>query len=122
MRILYDASRLMSRADRSAPTGVDRVCLAYAEWLLSRPDVVTIPVRGRKNRLVALHASCRQVLECYQAQWRAASSLAAPVFAQNSIDTLPKSTNCWLSANTRTMLSGFDSAVAKSPGQFTPSL
>ncbi|OGN52113.1 MAG: glycosyl transferase family 1 [Caulobacterales bacterium RIFOXYB1_FULL_67_16] len=54
MRILYDASRLMSRADRSAPTGVDRVCLAYAEWLLSRPDVVTIPVRGRKNRLVAV--------------------------------------------------------------------
>ena len=56
MRILYDASRLMSRAERSAPTGVDRVCLAYAEWLLSRPDVVTVPVRGRKNRLVAVKA------------------------------------------------------------------
>ena len=54
MRILYDASRLMSRADRSAPTGVDRVCLAYAEWLLSRSDVTTIPVRGRKNRLVTV--------------------------------------------------------------------
>ena len=54
MRILYDASRLMSRADRSAPTGVDRVCLAYAEWLLSRPEVTIIPVRGRKNRLVAV--------------------------------------------------------------------
>lgn len=54
MRILYDASRLMSRADRSAPTGVDRVCLAYAEWLLSRPEVTVIPVRGRKNRLVAV--------------------------------------------------------------------
>ena len=54
MRILYDASRLMSRADRPAPTGVDRVCLAYAEWLLSRPEVTIIPVRGRKNRLVAV--------------------------------------------------------------------
>ncbi|MDQ1154650.1 glycosyltransferase family 1 protein [Brevundimonas sp. SORGH_AS_0993] len=52
MRILYDASRLMSRADRSSPTGVDRVCLAYAEWLLARPDVLVLPVRGRKNRLV----------------------------------------------------------------------
>ena len=54
MRILYDASRLMSRAERSAPTGVDRVCLAYAEWLLASPNVTTIPVRGRKNRLVAV--------------------------------------------------------------------
>lgn len=54
MRILYDASRLLSRADRSAPTGVDRVCLAYAEWLLARPDVTLIPVRGRKHRLVAV--------------------------------------------------------------------
>ena len=51
MRILYDASRLMSRADRSAPTGVDRVCLAYAEWLLGAPGVAVLPVRGRKNRL-----------------------------------------------------------------------
>ena len=42
MRILYDASRLMSRAERSAPTGVDRVCLAYAEWLLARPDVLVL--------------------------------------------------------------------------------
>jgi len=54
VRILYDASRLLSRADRSAPTGVDRVCLAYAEWLLARPDVTLIPVRGRKQRLVAV--------------------------------------------------------------------
>ena len=54
MRILYDVSRLLSRAERTAPTGVDRVCLAYAEWLASRPDVVMIPVRGRKGRLVTV--------------------------------------------------------------------
>ena len=54
MRILYDVSRLLSRAERTAPTGVDRVCLAYAEWLAARPDVVMIPVRGRKGRLVTV--------------------------------------------------------------------
>ena len=70
MRILYDASRLLSRADRSAPTGVDRVCLAYAEWLLSRPDVTTIPVRGRKNRLVVVDkAWFRRFVADLRARW-----------------------------------------------------
>jgi glycosyltransferase involved in cell wall biosynthesis len=74
MRILYDASRLMSRADRSAPTGVDRVCLAYAEWLLSRPDVVTIPVRGRKNRLVAVETEWfRRFVADLRARWNGAA-------------------------------------------------
>ena len=52
--ILFDASRLLSRTERSSPTGVDRVCLAYAEWLLSRDDVNTLPVRSKHDRLVAL--------------------------------------------------------------------
>lgn len=52
--VLFDASRLVSRAERTAPTGVDRVCLAYAEWLLSRPDLVVTPVRTRRDRLVTL--------------------------------------------------------------------
>lgn len=52
--ILFDASRLISRTDRNAPTGVDRVCLAYAEWLTARPDVRMIPVRSRHDRLVAV--------------------------------------------------------------------
>ena len=70
MRILYDASRLMSRAERSAPTGVDRVCLAYAEWLLARPDVTLIPVRGRKSRLVAVEESWfRRFVHDLRARW-----------------------------------------------------
>lgn len=52
--VLFDASRLVSRAERTAPTGVDRVCLAYAEWLLSRPDILVTPVRGRRDQLVTL--------------------------------------------------------------------
>lgn len=73
MKILYDASRLMSRADRSAPTGVDRVCLAYAEWLLARPDVTTIPVRGRRNRLVTVDGDWfRRFVVDLRARWNGA--------------------------------------------------
>lgn len=32
--ILFDLSRLLSRADRAVPTGIDRVELYYARWLL----------------------------------------------------------------------------------------
>jgi glycosyltransferase involved in cell wall biosynthesis len=52
--VLFDASRLLSRADRGAPTGVDRVCLAYAEWLLSTPGLRMVPVRARRDRLAAV--------------------------------------------------------------------
>lgn len=52
--ILFDASRLVSRTERSSPTGVDRVCLAYAEWLIARPDVRMIPVRSKHDQLVAV--------------------------------------------------------------------
>ena len=48
--ILFDASRLLSRTERSAPTGIDRVCLAYAEWLSDHPDYEMVPVRGRKGQ------------------------------------------------------------------------
>ena len=75
MRILYDASRLMSRADRSAPTGVDRVCLAYAEWLLASPNVTTIPVRGRKNRLVIVEIGWfRRFVTDLRAKWNGKAS------------------------------------------------
>lgn len=52
--VLFDASRLVSRAERSSPTGVDRVCLAYAEWLIASPDVNMIPVRSKHDLLVAV--------------------------------------------------------------------
>lgn len=49
--ILLDASRLLSRTERSAPTGIDRVCLAYAEWLIAHPRYRMVPVRSRKGQL-----------------------------------------------------------------------
>ncbi|WP_312144914.1 glycosyltransferase family 1 protein [Brevundimonas sp.] len=60
--ILFDASRLLSRTDRSAPTGVDRVCLAYAEWLVDHPDYRMVPVRSRHDQLAAVDS--RWFREC----------------------------------------------------------
>lgn len=48
--VLFDAGRLLSRTERAAPTGIDRVCLAYAEWLIAHPDYDMVPVRGRKGQ------------------------------------------------------------------------
>lgn len=55
--ILFDASRLLSRTDRSSPTGIDRVCLAYAEWLMAHPHYVMVPVRARKGQLAQVDDS-----------------------------------------------------------------
>lgn len=68
--ILFDASRLISRSERSSPTGVDRVCLAYAEWLIRRPDIRMVPVRSRHDRLVAVDPDWfRQSVQRLRARW-----------------------------------------------------
>ena len=73
--VLFDASRLLSRVERTAPTGVDRVCLAYAEWLLSLPDVTVTPVRGRQEQLVAVdEAWFRQCVAKLRARWTGATT------------------------------------------------
>ncbi|CAN5226273.1 N/A [soil metagenome] len=68
--VLFDASRLLSRTERTAPTGVDRVCLAYAEWLMARPDLKMIPVRSKHDELVAVDdAWFRTCVEELRARW-----------------------------------------------------
>ena len=68
--VLFDASRLLSRVERTAPTGVDRVCLAYAEWLLSLPDVQVTPVRSRNDQLVAVdEAWFRECVAKLRSRW-----------------------------------------------------
>lgn len=52
--VLFDASRLVSRNGRSTPTGIDRVCLAYAEWLLAAPQVDLRPVRSKQGNLIGV--------------------------------------------------------------------
>lgn len=68
--VLFDASRLLSRTDRTAPTGVDRVCLAYAEWLVAHPELKMIPVRSKHDELVAVDDGWfRRCLEDLRARW-----------------------------------------------------
>ena len=51
--ILFDASRLVFRLARGrALTGIDRVALAYARWLLTRADVELKPVWCVEGRLL----------------------------------------------------------------------
>jgi glycosyltransferase involved in cell wall biosynthesis len=42
--IHFDVTRLFVRGSRFSPTGIDRVVMAYAAWLLSHPDVRLEPV------------------------------------------------------------------------------
>lgn len=71
--VLFDASRLLSRVERTAPTGVDRVCLAYAEWLLSLPDISVVPVRGRHDQLVVVdEAWFRDCVAKLRSRWTGA--------------------------------------------------
>lgn len=68
--ILFDASRLLSRTERSAPTGIDRVCLAYAEWLTDHPDYEMVPVRGRKGQpAVVDNAWFQESLSAMRQRW-----------------------------------------------------
>ncbi len=53
--LLLDISRLLSRAERPAPTGIDRVELAYAEKLLRRPPTsVSFVARGPLREITLL--------------------------------------------------------------------
>ena len=71
--VLFDASRLLSRVERTAPTGVDRVCLAYAEWLLSLPGVQVTPVRSRNEQLVVVdEAWFRKCVASMRSRWTGA--------------------------------------------------
>ncbi len=68
--VLFDASRLLSRTDRTAPTGVDRVCLAYAEWLIAHPELKMIPVRSKHDELVAVDDLWfRRSVDTLRARW-----------------------------------------------------
>jgi glycosyltransferase involved in cell wall biosynthesis len=49
--IFFDASRLFIRGSRFSPTGIDRVVLAYARWLLGRSDVDLRPAVTAGGRI-----------------------------------------------------------------------
>jgi glycosyltransferase involved in cell wall biosynthesis len=53
-RVLFEVGRLIGRRDRRAPTGVDRVCLAYDRWLRGSKGVTLVPVHTTSRRMTAL--------------------------------------------------------------------
>jgi len=68
--VLFDAGRLLDRSAREAPTGVDRVCLAYAEWLAARRDIRVVPVAAVRNRLRAVDAThFRREIRTLRKRW-----------------------------------------------------
>jgi glycosyltransferase involved in cell wall biosynthesis len=52
--VLFDISRLIARIARNAPTGIDRVELAYARWLIAEEHIELrfVAVAGARVRLV----------------------------------------------------------------------
>jgi glycosyltransferase involved in cell wall biosynthesis len=52
--VLFDISRLIARIARTAPTGIDRVELAYARWLIAEEGIELrfVAVAGARVRLV----------------------------------------------------------------------
>lgn len=53
-RVLFEVGRLIGRRDRNAPTGVDRVCLAYDRWLRGLKGVSLVPVHTTRRGMTAL--------------------------------------------------------------------
>lgn len=53
-RVLFEVGRLIGRRDRHAPTGVDRVCLAYDRWLRGLKGVTLVPVHTTRRGMTAL--------------------------------------------------------------------
>ncbi len=69
--IAFDLSRLISRAARRTPTGIDRVELAYAEHLLATPHEVCFTASTPWGRLGLLpQSTARELVETVAAVWR----------------------------------------------------
>ncbi len=85
--VLFDATRLLDRATRGTPTGVDRVCLAYAEWLIEHEGITlhTVETSARGVRQVAKE-DFRACVTQARASWSRGS--AVPMSADVSADLL----------------------------------
>ncbi|HZZ90295.1 MAG TPA: glycosyltransferase family 1 protein [Caulobacteraceae bacterium] len=56
-KVLFDMSRIFIRGSRFSPTGIDRVVVAYARWLLGRPDIELQPVLTFGGKLYGIPRS-----------------------------------------------------------------
>src|SRR5579862_6004196 len=53
-KVLFDISRIFIRGSRFSPTGIDRVVVAYARWLLDQPDIELQPVLTFGGRVLGI--------------------------------------------------------------------
>ena len=53
-KVLFDISRIFIRGSRFSPTGIDRVVVAYARWLLDRTDIELQPVLTVGGQLIGV--------------------------------------------------------------------
>jgi hypothetical protein len=58
--ILLDLSRLVSRAGRETPTGIDRVELAYAKHLIGNSGFLHFTIMTPLGRLSLVPGNCRK--------------------------------------------------------------
>ena len=81
--LLLDLSRLLARAQRGAPTGIDRVEHAYAEQLLLQaPDRLRFVALDRLDRLRPLPmGATRHFIAMVGAYWRGEGASAAEIGA-----------------------------------------
>ena len=76
--IALDLSRLLSRAGRGTPTGIDRVELAYAEHLIASGAPACFTALSGRGRLGLLEQrAAEQFVAALAATWRGASDPAA---------------------------------------------
>jgi glycosyltransferase involved in cell wall biosynthesis len=69
--ILFDLSRLLSRAGRETPTGIDRVELAYAEHLLGQNAPLSLTMLTPSGRFGGLpRAAVEDYVRTVAAAWR----------------------------------------------------
>jgi glycosyltransferase involved in cell wall biosynthesis len=77
--ILFDLSRLLSRARRGTPTGIDRVELAYAEHLIADGFAVDFVALGALGRFGLLPGrTARAYVAAIAAAWRGDRDSALP--------------------------------------------
>jgi glycosyltransferase involved in cell wall biosynthesis len=73
--ILFDLSRLVSRAGRETPTGIDRVELAYAEYLIAGRTPLTFTMMTPLGGFGTLtEALAKEYLQALARAWREAGS------------------------------------------------
>lgn len=91
--VLFDASRLLSRTMRDAPTGIDRVCLAYAEWLIDHPTYHMVPVKGRAGQLALVDNQWfRQQMTALRARWDGSAQNSVRLEDSTLLDLLGQDT------------------------------